>query len=356
MTNACRSLRGARTLIFLCLAIVTGCPPAQAQTKLVVQAGNPVPNIGYSDLYVAIGAGFFKDEGLEIEIRHSTAASQAAQIVASGGADLGRLTFEPLFLGYEHGLRAKIFYQFYTHLIYYLAIPDESPIKTLQDLRGKSVGVLIKGGSGEIILRSMLQDAGIPVASVDIIPTGKGDSSLAAYHAGRIHAFLLWDEIYANMMSAGQKLRFIYHPTLKDVGNGGYLSTEKILKEKRGPLQGFARAIAKASVFIAANPRAASQIDLRLYPSLGTGIDEADSLKKMTAQIDYWRTNFELPLDSKTHGSINSEQLQGYANLLKAGGAIPSDVPVGTIADSSFVNEANNFDQSEVRELARNWK
>jgi ABC-type nitrate/sulfonate/bicarbonate transport system substrate-binding protein len=101
---------------------------AHAQTKLTMQAATSAPGIGTTDFYVADKAGFLKEEGLQIEVRYATNASQAAQIVASGGADFGRFAFDPVLQGYDKGLRLRSFYQYYRTLIYYLAVPPESPI------------------------------------------------------------------------------------------------------------------------------------------------------------------------------------------------------------------------------------
>ena len=97
------------------------CPSvAHAQTKLIEQAGYPVPDLSNILNLIAEQAGFFKEEGLQVEVRYSTGGPQATQITASGGADVGQVTQEPPIEGYEKGIRGKIFYTQFTRLIYHL--------------------------------------------------------------------------------------------------------------------------------------------------------------------------------------------------------------------------------------------
>jgi NitT/TauT family transport system substrate-binding protein len=70
----CRQALGLACVLSCYLALQT---PASALTKLVVQAGNPAPDFGYVGLYVTQKAGFFKQEGLDVEIRHVSNSSQA---------------------------------------------------------------------------------------------------------------------------------------------------------------------------------------------------------------------------------------------------------------------------------------
>src|SRR5688572_16362264 len=102
---------------------------ALAQTKLVLQAGFPVPSMSLVVLYIPNQAGFLKEEGLDVEIRFSSGGPQATQIAASGGADLSLNSFEPIIQGYEKGIRGISFYRENTRLIFYVAVPADGPVK-----------------------------------------------------------------------------------------------------------------------------------------------------------------------------------------------------------------------------------
>ncbi|MCG4720318.1 ABC transporter substrate-binding protein, partial [Bacteroides intestinalis] len=56
---------------------------AQAQDKkFIAQGGAPVPYTGFLSVYVGQQAGFFKQEGLDVEMRYASGAPQGTQITA----------------------------------------------------------------------------------------------------------------------------------------------------------------------------------------------------------------------------------------------------------------------------------
>ena len=68
-----RWIRGA-----LCFATAAGLSSvAQAQTKLIEQAGYPAPDLSNILNLISERAGFFKEEGLQVEVRFSTGGPQA---------------------------------------------------------------------------------------------------------------------------------------------------------------------------------------------------------------------------------------------------------------------------------------
>jgi len=82
-------------------------PGGASAEKLVLQAAFPVPSLSLAPVYIAEQAGFFKEEGLEVEIRFSSGGPQATQITASGGADLALVTIEPAIQGYDEPVWAR---------------------------------------------------------------------------------------------------------------------------------------------------------------------------------------------------------------------------------------------------------
>src|SRR5262245_16413647 len=74
----------------LLAALVLASAPALAQEKLNVGALRFVSNGG---LFVAVEKGYFKAEGLDIELKFFDAAQPIAVAVVSGDIDLGATAF-----------------------------------------------------------------------------------------------------------------------------------------------------------------------------------------------------------------------------------------------------------------------
>jgi NitT/TauT family transport system substrate-binding protein len=341
----------------LLAALTLAAGAAQAQTKLIMQAGSAVPSAVYIPLYIAQQVGFFKDEGLEVEARYVTGGPVAAQLAARGDADIAHIVFDPVVLGYDQGLRGRFFYQTYTRLMYFVAVPPESPIKAAADLRGTKVGVVNLGSAAVTVTKSMATLAGMPADSVTFIPTGIGPQALAALTSKQVDALALWDAVYATYEASGHHLRYLYHPTLKDNGNGGFFASEKTIAEKRKALEGFSRAIAKATVFLMENPAAAVHIYWKVNPNAKIGKDEAEAMAQSRTEMKFVSQAFDVSRrPGQRFGALDDKQVQGLIDLLVEDGTLKKPVPAQAIITQDFVPAANDFDVQKARAFAHDWK
>ena len=346
-----------RAFILAAIAFFAASGGAAAQTKLVLQAAFPVPSVSLAAVYIADQAGFFKDEGLDIEIRFSSGGPQATQITASGGADLALVTIEPAIQGYEKGIRGKAFYRYYTRLPFFVAVPADSPMKAAADLAGKKFGVSNMASSTIVITKSTMRHAGLTITDDAFLPVGIGDSALAALRSGQIQALSLWDSAYASMLRTGVAFRYIYHPTMADFGSGMFFASDSTISAKSAALARFTRAVAKATAFYVENPAAALQIYWKANPAAKTGASEEAARAAGLAEITYMVDTFTLAKKSdKRYGIQEMEKLQQYIDMYREEGVISARVNAGDIATDAFVAQANDFDADKVRALARAWK
>jgi len=330
---------------------------ALAQTKLVLQAAFPVPSVSLAPVYIANEAGFFKDEGLDVEIRFSSGGPQATQIVASGGADLALVTIEPAIQGYEKGIRGKAFYRYYTRLPFFIAVPADSEMKTAADLAGKKFGVSNMASSTIVITKSTLRQAAVAITDDAFLPVGVGDSALAALRSGQIQALALWDSAYASMLRTGVAFRYIYHPTMAGFGSGMFFASDSTLAAKSTALTRFARAVAKGTVLYEENPAAALQLYWKANPAAKVGGSEEQARATGLAEITYMTDTFTLAKKpDKRYGLQEMEKLQQYSDMYRDEGLIGARVNAADIATDALVAQANDFDLEQVRALARVWK
>ncbi|AMN40427.1 ABC transporter substrate-binding protein [Rhodoplanes sp. Z2-YC6860] len=330
---------------------------ASAQVKLIEQAGFPAPDLTNIMNLIADKAGFLKGEGLEVEVRFSTGGPQATQITASGGADIGEVTLEPLIEGYDKGIRGKLFFAEYTRLIYHIAVPADSSIQSIADLKGKKIGVTNMGSASLVVARSALRKSNVPIEADMFRPVGFGDGAVAALRSGQVQALSMWTSAYGSMMKAGMALRFLYHPTVAEIGNGGYFASDKTLAEKRDSLIRFGRAHAKATVFLLENPEAALRMHWKYNPaSKPAGTDE-EAIKRGMIEMNALLSQYSIERHSdKRYGFTDMDGVRTYIGLFTEEGVISRPVQAQDIATNDLLDEINKFDEAKVRELARSWK
>lgn len=350
-------MRILATLLSLSLTFLAGVGGARAESSLTMQAGSSSPSAVYIPVYIAQKVGFFKDEGLKVTMRYGNGGPLAAQLVSSGDADIAHIVFTSVILGYANGLKGKFFYQTYTHMMYFMAVPDNSPIKTPADLKGKKVGVFNMGSAAVQVGKSMAEVAGIPSSSINFIPVGVGAQALAALQSGQVDALGLWDAVYATYEAAGHHLQYIRHPTLKDVGNGGFFASEQALSNKADALKGFSRAVAKATVFLKANPEAAARIYWEVNPAAKQGSNEADALKATETELEFVSEAFDVSnRPGQKFGSVSKKDVEANIQLAKDSGQLTGKVTPDNIVTEDFVTAANDFDPKKVEDFARGWK
>lgn len=330
---------------------------AQDLKKYVAQGGAPVPYIAFIAVYVGQQTGFFKEEGLDVELRYASGAAQATQIAAAGQADSANVTIEPAIAGYDKGIRGKIVMRNNSRLIYYVAVPPESPIKTVADLKGKKIGVANFGSSAVPVVRSMLRSAGVPVTSDTLLPVGVMDQAMAALKSDKVQALGLYDGIYYGLERAGYQFRYLYHPTLAEFGNGGLFVSDATLAAKRQEVCGYARGYAKATLFALTNPEAALHMWWKVSPSARRGATEAEAVKNGMGELTQILEGYNIGFPPKTkYGVIDKIKLLEYMELLKQDGQINAVPPVDAIATDSLIDCINAFDGDKVRKIARDWK
>lgn len=348
----------AIALSVLALSAWPAIDQARAQDKrFVLQAGAPVPFIGLLPAYVAQGAGFFKQEGLDVELRYASGAPQATQIAAANQADVAFVTVEPSINGYDKGIKGKIFARINNQLIYYIAAPEDSPIKTVEDLKGKKIGVPSLGSAAVPVIRSILRSGGVEPQSDTMLPVGVMDQAMAALRAGSVQALGLYEGIYFALERSGVKLRYFKHPALKDFGNTGLFASDQTIKTKKEDLCKFGRAMAKAALFSVTNKEAAVRLYWKAAPAARRGADEAEAMRNGLVEVGPVLKTFDIGFPpSAKYGVIDRRAFEQYIALNKEEGVIAVAPPVDAVATNDLIDCINAFDGEAVRKMAKDWK
>ncbi|HKU97730.1 MAG TPA: ABC transporter substrate-binding protein [Vineibacter sp.] len=351
------ALRKLAAVPILVWAAATAGPAHAQLKKFAVQGGAPVPYIAFAPIYIGQQAGFFKEDGLDVEIRYSSGAPQATQLAAAGQADVAMITVEPSINGYEKGIRGKIIFATNNHLIYFIAVPESSPIQRIEELKGKKIGVSNFGSAAVPVVRAILRAAGIEPGADTLVPVGVMDQAMAALQSNNVQALGLFDGIYFGLERAGYKFRYFKHPTLATLGNGGMFASDKAIATRRDDICGFGRGFAKSVVFMLTNPEAATRMWWNVSPAARRGATDEEAMKNGLPEIVSTATTYDLGFPpQKRYGVIDQARFKSYVDLLKQEGVIASVPPVGELVTDSFIDCINKFDAEQVRKVARGWK
>lgn len=161
-------------------------------------------SLGYVLDLTARSRGHFEREQLDVDIQFGRSSGQALQAVLSGQADIvraGVLEIVPPVLDEGAGLTSIAMVN--QRLIYALLSAPDDPIRTLEDVRDKTVGLPSLGGNAETTLRLVLEEAGIDPASVELVPAGFDAAAFGLIEQGRIDAMFTNTDIRATLEAQG---------------------------------------------------------------------------------------------------------------------------------------------------------
>ncbi|GID32415.1 hypothetical protein Abr02nite_73980 [Paractinoplanes brasiliensis] len=306
---------------------------------------SPSWNAGYAVMAVVEAEGFYEQEGLKVTTNLFPSATQAAQQVAGGGADLGLMTVEPVAIGHDKNLNLSYFSSYWAKWIYSLQVPDGSAVRSIADLKGKKIGVSAVASSGATFARTALELNGMSQDAAALVPIGAGAQQINAIKTGQVDALALWDIQYQMVKNAGVTMTPLPVKETEEAWGGGFATTEKNLEAKKDVLERFGRAVAKAFVFAKANPEAAIRDLWKLYPETrGSDPEEkalADGVKVLQVRLE------GQGFDDKTLGRIDDAAFTRSLDFMASAGLIKK-FPAKDIYTDAMFQAFNNFSYDDV--------
>jgi NitT/TauT family transport system substrate-binding protein len=171
--------------IAIALAVLVGAAQAASAEDTVKLAVGQRGNWDTSISEIGQRAGIFKKHGLTLEIVYTQGAGETQQAVISGGVDLGIAAGVMGVLGaYSKGAPVRIIGAETTganDLYWY--VKSDSPIKTLKDTDGKTLGYSTNGSSTHGIVTAFIKEYNL---SAKPIATGGPPANLTAVMSGQI--------------------------------------------------------------------------------------------------------------------------------------------------------------------------
>jgi NitT/TauT family transport system substrate-binding protein len=193
-----RATRRAVLIAAAATVLVPALVSAQALEKKKVTIAVGGKNLlYYLPLTVAEQKGFFKDEGLEVEIVDFAGGARALQAVVGGSADVVSGAFEHNINMQAKGqpMRAFVLQGRAPQIVLAVSTKTMPNYKTVADLKGKKIGVTAPGSSTNIMANFVLAKNGLKPADVSFVGVGASQGAVAALRSGQIDAISNLDPV-----------------------------------------------------------------------------------------------------------------------------------------------------------------
>lgn len=159
----------------------------------------------YLPLTISEQLGYFKAEGLNVEISDFSGGARALQAVVGGSADVCSGAFE-----HTINLQAKnqMFQAFVLQgrapqIAFGVSTKNMPDYKSIADLRGKRIGVSAPGSSTNMMANLVLSRGGLNAGDVSFIGVGTAASALTALRSGQIDAMSNTDPVMTMLEQKG---------------------------------------------------------------------------------------------------------------------------------------------------------
>jgi NitT/TauT family transport system substrate-binding protein len=245
------SLRRTIVALLACTPL-TAASPGYAQTKLVIGMPTTPPNIVLMPLHVAKELGFFKQEGLDIEILELEGGVKTYRAMVAESVDISSSPGPFSIVGRAKGAPTKLILSNSPKLEASMVVQKD--IKSPADLKGKRIGIQEPGGFADVLARAVLRAGQVDPKDVSFV--GIMSEDVPPLVAGQIDSAILHieQEIFAKKKAPSlHAIARLWELQPKQLYNALVVS-EKSIAGRRAALEGFVKAHIKGTRMMYSDP------------------------------------------------------------------------------------------------------
>lgn len=248
---------GLLIVVLLALSLVlTGCNNQSGKVEQVtkVRLSEVTHSLFYAPQYVALTKGFFKEEGLEVELSNGAGADKVMTGVLTGQVEIGFAGPEASVYVYNEGKEDNsiVFAQLTNGDGTFLMGRQPDPNFKWSDVKGKNIIGGRKGGMPEIILQYVLRNNGLtPGKDVMIDTTMQFAAMPGAFIGGQGDYVIVFEPTASEMEKEGKA--FIVASLGKSSGEvpyTAYFAKKSYIEKNPNTIQKFTNAIYKGQRWV----------------------------------------------------------------------------------------------------------
>jgi ABC-type nitrate/sulfonate/bicarbonate transport system substrate-binding protein len=247
------------------VALATSTLHAQDKATLVSPSGWT-----YLEPRAGVEKGFFKSEGLDLEIKLVPGGNDTIQALAGGSAEFSQSSNAQFLSAIANKIpivAIGVHSNGFSGML--LASPQHANLSSLSDFKGKRLGAQVGTGVHTVLLMA-IERAGMKESDFAITNVRVSDMP-AAMQTDRFDAVLAWDPQATRIVQSGRGKEAISSRKFEELADVTYpfliLTSEKMLREKPGMVQKYLNGFSKAQAFMREHPQEAVAIYRKSLPA-----------------------------------------------------------------------------------------
>jgi ABC-type nitrate/sulfonate/bicarbonate transport system substrate-binding protein len=227
-----------RTILTLLAAAVLAATSASAETLRVGKAGREA--FSFVPVDIGVRTGIFRQHGLDIEIASFGGDAKLQQAMAADGIDIA-LGSGPGLAFIVKGSPVKgIAAMAGPPLLFALVVRNDDTIKTVDDLKGRKIGVSTVGSVTSWIISEVSRQRGWGFDGITQVPIGENAARVAAVRSKALDGCIVDIASALNYVQRGDgRILLRFNDLVKDFILHVIFATDKAIAEKPEALRSF---------------------------------------------------------------------------------------------------------------------
>lgn len=305
----------------------------QASAKVNITLGlSYIPNIQFSPFYVAEAKGFFARAGLNVTLHHHSFAESEFGDISAGREDVLYAGGDEMMQARQSGVPIVDVVTLYQEYPVGLIVPAGSPIKTVADLRGHTVGVPGPYGETYFGLKALLRGAGLNTSDTHVQNIGFTQvAALIGHKVDAVMGYVNNDAIQMRLAHFPVRvfpLSTVINP-LPLIGDGLVVKTS-FLQTHAAAVRKLVEAVIAAERYVATHVSETLAISKQYVPGLSDPTQLSEATAVLRASIPLWG------LDSSRPGYNNPASWQAMASFMLSQGFITKKPDVSAAFSNNY--------------------
>jgi NitT/TauT family transport system substrate-binding protein len=313
-------------LVIFILVLSTSLPSdVWAQPLKKIRMGSSSTNVSYLALYTAYHRGFFRDEGIDLEIVYMP-ANLASTAVLNGDLDYNGAVTGTIGAA-VHGQPMKVL--LFTVAKPLLFLMSKKEIKDPKQLRGKKISTSSPGGSATLIANEVLKHFGLePGRDVSVLPMGGSAAGrYAVLESGVVDASFL--SVPENIFALEKGFNeLVFAGDIVEFPQNGFGTSEKKIRENPDEVYRMVRATLRGLQFVwdKRNQETVTSILMKQWK-----VNDRRIAGEMTRHVSRVLTR---------DAYVKPESVQVLVDLARESAKITKPVTAAEVVDYSFLDKA----------------
>jgi NitT/TauT family transport system substrate-binding protein len=303
---------------------------AEEQVKFALSWAPTGRDAGF---YAALDRGYYKEEGLSVEILKGTGSGDTIRRVAVGTEEFGFADTATLVVARSRGVQVKVVGMIHDKSLYAVYALKASGIKSPKDLEGKKIGSPARSAA-RTVFPAFANLSKVDQSKIEWVDMGN-ELMPAALASRRVDAILMFANEAPVVRLAAQQVNqevvgLLYSDYGVDVYSNGLIAADKTIRERPELVRRFVRATMKGVAWAAENIDGAAEVFVKYNPTSSKDVAR-----------EYWRVAVDHLVTPTARqmglGYMTREKMEATRDLITTYEKLPVKVATEDLYTNDFL-------------------